>query len=330
VAALAALGAAFLALTAQTGSAPVPLGLTRVPHPGSNPWSPAKAELGRLLFFDPRLSMDGQVSCSSCHRPEHAFADPRTVSTGVRGRRTQRNAPSLVNRAYAKTLGWDGRSASLEAQALACLAQREAMDSDAKEAAARIAAVAGYQAHLKEAFGDAGAAPERLSQALAAFIRTLVSGNSPYDRFMAGEPGALSAEAARGKDLFFGRANCHLCHRGSAYSTDGYACVGVEANNPPDEGRFGVTRNPSEWRVFRIPGLREVTRTAPYFHDGSIATLEEAIEFYDSGGEIAENRDPRLKPLRLSAQDKTDLLAFLKALEGEGWQHARRPEKLPE
>lgn len=318
------------ALSAQTAPGPVPLGLTRPAYPRSNPWSKEKAELGRLLFFDTRLSADGQVSCASCHRPEHAFADPDPVSTGVKGRKTQRNAPSLINTAYAKSLGWDGRSASLEEQVLACLGGKETMGSEPEEAAGRISPAAGYRAQFKEAFGAGEADGERLAQALATFIRTLVSGNSAYDRFMAGERGALSEQAARGKDLFFGRANCHLCHRGATLSGEGYASVGVGTNNPPDEGRYGVTGAESDWRRFRIPGLREISRTAPYFHDGSVATLEEAIEFYDRGGEIAENKDARLKPLRLSAQDKAGLVEFLKALEGEGWRHASRPERLPE
>jgi cytochrome c peroxidase len=314
---------------AQTAPPP-PLGLTRVVHPRSNPWSEAKAELGKLLFFDSRLSADGTVACASCHQPEHAFADTRRFSTGVRGRQTQRNTPSLVNRGYAKILAWDGRSASLEEQATACLAQREMMGAEPEEAAKAIGAIAGYQPRFAAAFKEAEISSERIAQALAVFMRTLVSGNSPYDRFMTGERGSLSDAAARGKDLFFGRANCSLCHRSSTFTTDGFASIGVGTNNPPDEGRHAVTRNQSDWRLFRIPGLREVSRTAPYFHDGSAASLEEVIEIYDRGGEIAENKDSRLKPLHLSAQDKADLVEFLKSLDGEGWQSATKPAKLPE
>ena len=320
-----ALAFAALLLEAQT----VPAGLTRPGWPKHNPYSAAKAELGRTLFFDTRLSASGKFSCATCHQPERAFADAKAVSTGAAGAAEGRNAPSLINVAYARHLFWDGRSDSIE-QATQEMLTLKPMDNRIEELEARLAKVEGYGPLFKDAFGDTMPSIDRITEALATFQRTLLSGNSPYDRYMSGEKTALTEQQAAGKDLFSGKARCTLCHRGPTLSSGEFLNVGAGQANPPDEGRFRITRNAGDWRVFKVPGLREVALTAPYFHDGSAASLEEVIDFYDRGGEIADNKDVRLRPLNLSAVEKKALAEFLKALSGEGWQHAKTaPQSLP-
>jgi len=316
------------ALWAADPSAP-PAGLAAPKWPPGNAFKPAKAELGRLLFFDVRLSADGSVSCASCHRPEHAFADPRPVSVGVGGRKGKRNAPTVLNRAFGSRQFWDGRADSLEAQAAGPLLNPLEMANTEAALVRRLTSIKGYGPLFQQAFGDAEITLARITQAIATFERTLLSGDAPFDRFQAGEQEALSASARRGKDLFFGRARCALCHSGRNFTNEDFANISAGRADDPDEGRFGITFVRSDWRLFKVPTLRDVALTAPYFHDGSAATLEEVIDFYDRGGVVAENKDYRIRPLRLTADEKRDLLEFLRSLTGASWRQARAPEEFP-
>ncbi len=290
-----------------------PRSLPRVAWPRNNPYTQAKAELGRQLFFEPRLSSDAKTSCATCHVPVRAFGSARAIPAKSGGREGTRHASSLINRAYGKSFGWAGQWESLEAAIAAHFIDRGLMGHGPDQALAAISALPAYAAAA-----DALA----LREALATWIRTLVSGDAPYDRFMAGDRNALSPAAARGRELFFGKANCHSCHALPLFGADEFASNGAGIQNPPDEGRASLTRRDSDYRLFRIPGLREIARSAPYFHDGSVATLEEVVAFYDRGGELTDNPDPRLKPLRLSDQEKRDLVEFLQGLNGIGWQAA--------
>lgn len=306
-----------------------PAGLTPPKWPAGNPFSPAKAELGRLLFFDARLSADHSIACASCHRPEHAFADPRPVSVGVGGRKGARNAPTVLNRVFASRQFWDGRADSLEAQAAGPLLNLLEMANTEADLVQRLSAIKGYGPLFQQAFGDPEITLARITQAIATFERTLLSGDSPFDRFQAGDQAALSPPARRGKDLFFGRAQCALCHSGRNFTNEDFVNISAGRSNPPDEGRFGVTFAKADWRLFKVPTLRDIALTAPYFHDGSAATLEEVIDFYDQGGVVAENKDYRIRPLRLSPAEKRDLIEFLRALTGSSWRQVRAPQEFP-
>jgi cytochrome c peroxidase len=309
-----------------------PLGLLPVPWPAENSYSAAKAELGRILFFDRRLSSDGQVACATCHRPELAFTDGRDFPEGVRRLRAgDRSAPSLINRAFGRFQFWDGRVASLEEQALHPFENSREMDLPAARLVARLAEIAGYGVWFARAFGSAEVTTERVAKAIATFERTLLSGNSRYDRYIAGDRTQLSAAELRGLNLFFGRAQCSQCHSGPNFSSEEFVNTGLGVDRPPlDKGRSLVTLRQEDWGAFKVPTLREVTRTGPWMHDGRMKQLENLINFYKHGGVLNAGRDRRMLKIELSDQDRADLIAFLGALEGEGWQHARLPERFPE
>lgn len=271
--------------------------------------------LGRKLFFDGRLSRTGKVSCASCHDPARGFSDGRPVSVGVEGRTGTRNAPGILVAQKSPALFWDGRAASLEAQALGPIANPVEMDADPKAVVRTLAADATYARMFREAFGEAPS-ETRLAQAIAAYERALVPGPSAYDRWNAGDEGALSPAAVRGQALF-ARARCATCHRGTDLTDHRFYNVGIGMDRPaPDPGRAAVTGDPADRGKFKVPSLRDVAESAPYFHDGRAATLEAVVDYYDAGGIANEHLDPRMRPLGLDAEQKADLVAFLRALSG--------------
>lgn len=301
-----------------------PLGLPEPPVPADNALTPAKVELGRRLFFDRRLSSDGTVACASCHRPERAFADDRPLSLGVRGQEGDRNAPSLLNAAYVPKLFWDGRSPDLEDQVRYPLTHPKEMDMKRQEAEAVVRADATYPPAFARAFGDPEVTFERISQALASFQRILVSGDSPFDRFiLLGQEQALSPAARRGWDLFRGKAGCIRCHRydsGHPFFTDfdfHNTGVGWDREELPDLGRYRVTHDKADRGLLRTPSLRTAALAPPYMHDGSFATLAEVVAYYAQGGIPNRYLDERIMPLDLSAGEQGDLVAFLESLSGE-------------
>lgn len=319
-----------LSQAATEPAPPTPASLPRAAYPRLNPYTKAKAELGRALFFDARLSGDGKTACVNCHVPVRAFGSSRAVPPMAAGREGLRHAPSLINRAFGKSFGWAGQYDSLESAIAAHFEARGIMDRTLEQAVAAIGQVAGYAPLVSAAFGAAPLDELNLRRALATWVRTLVSGDGPYDRFMSGTRAAISESAARGKELFFGKANCIACHAPPLFGADAFASNGAGTQNPPDPGRQQVTNNERDYRLFRVPGLRDIARSAPYFHDGSVDSLAEVVAFYDRGGELSDNPDPRLKPLRLSEQEKRDLVEFLESLNGEGWQAAVTPPGLPQ
>jgi cytochrome c peroxidase len=316
-AAVAASATLYACASSGTGglTSPVPLGLeVYAPRPANNAPTRERLELGRRLFFDRMLSSDYTVSCSSCHRPDHLFADDRPVSPGVFGRRGHRNTPSLLNVAYARHLTWDGRSRTLEEQVLKPIQDPVEMDLSLDSLVARLTADGGYRADFLEAFDEA-VSVDGIARALAAYVRTLRSGDAPIDRFRAGEFGALSAQARAGHRLFVGKARCAICHGGVMFADGKFHNTGVAMRSGSDDsGRYGRTGHGSDLRAFRTASLRNVASTAPYMHDGTFATLEQVIDFYDQGGGPDPNRDPDLRPLRLSAEEKQALSAFLRSL----------------
>ncbi len=308
-----------------------PLGLPPVIWPRENPFTPQKAELGRLLYFDPRLSADGTISCASCHSPQFGFTDGKPVSTGIRGQKGDRSAPTVINRAYGGAQFWDGRAPTLEEQAKGPIANPIEMGNTHEGVVATLRVVPGYRKLFQEAFGTEELTIDQVVQAIATFERTIVSGGSPYDRFKAGSPQALTPAARRGRDIFFQKGKCDECHFGFNFTDGAYYNLGVGADKPvPDEGRFRLTGRDLDWGTFKAPTLRDIARTGPYMHDGSLKTLEEVVDFYDKGGIPNKNLDRRIKPLKLTAEEKRDLVEFLKALSGSGWQQVKAPEQFPQ
>jgi cytochrome c peroxidase len=311
----------------------VPLGLDLyMPVPDDNPLTSEKVALGRRLFSDPVLSRDRTRSCASCHNPRRAFTDGRAVAVGVRGQAGTRSAPALVNRGYGRAQFWDGRARTLEQQVAEPITNPRELDLSLDEAVDRLARTGGYPDRFQTAFGRA-VNDEDLARALASYVRSIVSGNSPFDRYVNGEVGALSDRARRGLQLFRGKANCTACHVGPLLTDEEFHNTGV-AWRPPaqqpgsgqagpgqasfqDLGRFLVTGKDSDRGAFKTPTLREIARTAPYMHDGSLATLDDVIEYYERGGNPNVFRDPELRPLALSADDRRALVAFLESLSGK-------------
>ncbi len=297
---------------------PVLLGLDLyMPVPEDNPLTLEKVALGRRLFFDPILSRDYSLACASCHDPRRAFVDGLPIAVGIEDRHGTRNAPVLVNRVYGKAQFLDGRAASLEEQALQPIENPKEFDMTLEEVVTRLKSHSDYAAFFQAAFGREANA-EDLARAVASYVRTILSGDAPIDRYMNGEREALSEQARAGLRLFRGKANCTACHLGPIFSDEQFHNTGVAWREGEllDPGRFAVTGKEEDRGAFKTPTLREVTRTAPYMHDGSLATLNDVIEFYNRGGNPNPHLDPELRPLHLKEEEKEALLAFLKRLSG--------------
>jgi len=328
-----------------------PLGITRPLAeviPADNPLTRAKVELGSQLYFDPRLSRDETVACASCHHPSTGWADAKPVSTGIHGQKERRGAPSIVNRALGAAQSWDGRARSLEEQVLASIASLVQMGFTPEGAAERLNGIDGYRVQFEAVFGGP-ADPDRIAKAIAAFERTILSGNSKLDVYERARPfigyeaaqgdepeflfrmkTALEAEerhrmsesALRGRELFFGKAKCSTCHAGEDLTDELFhdTGIGMDKRNP-DLGRFAVTQDEKDKGAFKTPSLRNVAKTAPYMHDGSLATLRAVVDHYDKGGIKNEWLSGEIAPLRLSEQEKQDLVTLLEeGLTGETTQ----------
>jgi cytochrome c peroxidase len=327
----------FLLAAGNTAKAPKePLGLQPITWPPDNPYSAEKVELGKLLFFDKRLSADGTVSCATCHDPKFAFTDGASVSTGIRGQKGGRSAPTIINRAWSLAQFWDGRAPTLEAQALGPMENPIEMGNTHTAIVEQVRGIAAYRPLFQAAFangGDAGADAitiERVAKAITTFERTVMSGNSPYDRWKAGLKSAMPEAAVRGYHVFL-KAQCDACHEGANFTSNMYVNIGIGTDKPePDTGRYEVTKDASDWGVFKTPTLREVEHTGPYMHDGSLKTLEEVVDYYDKGGTPNKNLDSHVRKQHLTAQQKADLVAFLKSLSGTGWQNITAPASFPQ
>lgn len=290
----------------------------RPSDPKDNPATKSKVKLGKLLFFDKRMSLDGTVSCASCHDPKKGWTDQRPTAIGVRQQLGRRNSPTVLNAAYRETQFWDGRAHSMEEQAKGPLSDPKEMGLTHEQAVARIAAIKGYERYFTAAFGDPKVSLERIVQALGSFQRTILTRNSPYDLHLAGKRRALDENALRGLALFNGKARCASCHTGPDLSDDRFHNVGAGMQRRvQDLGRYEVTKEDKDRGSFRTPILRNLSDTFPYMHDGSLATLEEVIDYFDRGGQDNPWISPELKPLGLTGSEKKDLAAFLLALNGD-------------
>jgi cytochrome c peroxidase len=286
-----------------------------LPAPEDNPMTDAKIELGRRLFVDRRLSADQSLSCSTCHDPARAFSSDRPIAVGVHGRRGRRNAPALINRGYGSAFFWDGRAASLEEQVVAPIEDVNELGLNLDEAVERVGRDSRYADTFRRAFGrDVNRAD--LARALASYVRAIRSGDSPFDRFMDGQRTALRSEARLGLDVFRGKGNCATCHRGPNFTDEEFHNTGVAWNGRAlaDRGRGAITGVDRDLGAFKTPTLREVSRTSPYMHDGSLSRLEDVIAFYDAGGRPNPHLDPEVRPLRLAVAEKQALAAFLRTL----------------
>lgn len=312
---------------------PVPLGLPPLPVPADNPVTEESVALGKRLFFSPALSVDGSISCASCHDPKADFADTRRFSAGVGGKLGNRNAPPVINAAYNALQFWDGRAPTLEAQAPGPMMNPVEMAHSPQALERRCSDDPPLVALFAAAFGPApqGRSPvtlNRIAYALASYERTLLRANSPFDRYYyGGDRTALSASSRRGLDVFRdpAKGNCAACHRiggKDALFTDNLfhnLGAGMNAEGElTDLGRYTVTHREGDQGKFRTPSLRNVALTPPYMHDGSLKTLKEVVDFYVGGGNANPYRDPLIHPLTaLSRQERQDLEAFLESLTGE-------------
>lgn len=311
----------------------IPFGLeeTAVVIPADNPLTKEKVELGRLLFFDKRLSKNNTIACASCHLAQFAFTDGKNVSTGINGLKGGRSAPASLNRVFSKAQFWDGRAATLEEQSVGPFINPvEHGFSNHDEMIAKMKKIAGYRKLFKEVFGT-DITIDGVGKAIASFQRTILSGNSPGDRFDQGQDEkAISPAAQNGLVLFREKARCTKCHSGFNFSDEKFHNLGIGwDDNKVDLGRYMVTGNPEEIGAFKTPTLREIARSAPYMHDGRFKTLEEVVNFYNKGGVKNPHQDNLIIPLELTDEEKHDLVEFLRTLNGEGWQHVKAPTSFP-
>ncbi|MEO1447957.1 MAG: cytochrome c peroxidase [Bacteroidota bacterium] len=281
--------------------------------PPENALTQQRVALGRALFYDPILSRDSTISCASCHLLTEGLADHNPVSVGIHGRKGFRNAPTLLNVAYHPYFFVEGGSPSLELQVLGPVENEDEMGFNGAELDQRVRHHPVYGPWAERAYGRQMGIYV-VVRALAAFERTLISGDSPWDRYMRGDSAAMSPAAQRGWQLFTSdRLQCRGCHSGLNFSDYSFRSNGLYADSP-DAGRHRITLDSADLGTFKVPSLRQVALTWPYMHDGSLPTLAVVIDHYDQGGKGHPNQDPRIQPLGLQPQEKADLLAFLQAL----------------
>ncbi|MBM3185224.1 MAG: cytochrome-c peroxidase [Bacteroidetes bacterium] len=289
--------------------------LISVPAPQDNPTTEEKAELGRKLFFDKRLSRDGTISCATCHNPRKAFTDQLTTSRGINGQTTERNSPSILNSGFLKTAMFDAHLQSLELQVIVPIQEKTEMGHNMKELIPQLRAIPEYQAAAKKSFNrdfDAYV----LTRSISAFERTLVSMNSRYDQFQRGDKQALSKTEQAGLKLFTEKLYCAKCHPAPYFTTFEAENNGLYQDYEPiaDKGRFRIHLDSNDIGKFKVPSLRNIELTFPYMHDGSMKTLEDVIAHYSKGGQKHPKKNKVIEPFQLSVTEQKQLIAFLKSL----------------
>lgn len=304
--------------------------------------TPERIELGRLLFFDPLLSGDNTVACASCHHPSFGFTDNRAVSTGIRGQKGGRSAPTIWNAAWNNEQFWDGRAKTLEDQAKGPIANPIEMDQDPKLLVTELRAIPEYTRRFDEAFrGTGGSAVtlDNIASAIAAFERSVATVNSPFDRYAAGDRSAMNDSAVRGLNLFRSvSTRCFECHEIPTFAMKEYKVLGVPSSGDPtklddDRGRAAISPGASVERAFRVPTLRNVAKTGPYMHNGSLKTLGDVLDFYSQGGGAGRgyplsNVDDKIRKFDMTPDEKADLISFMEALTDESLR-PEIPAKVP-
>lgn len=297
-------------LPAFLGPLPAP------PVPKDNAMSDAKIELGRMLYYDPRLSGNGTISCASCHNPALGWADGLAKGIGINGQKLGRSSPSVLNAAYYETQFWDGRAATLEDQAKGPIQSAAEMGNTADGATKTVAKIPGYAKRFNEVFGGE-VTFDRIAQAIAAFERTVVDLDSPFDRWARGDEKAMTEEQKRGFELFTGKARCATCHSGPNFADKRYHNIGLPDS---DKGRVEVSKDEKEHGAFRTPTVRNAAITGPYMHDGSLKTLREVIDHYEKASN-EKDKHPKMSifmlQFKLDEAEKKDLEAFMHALTGD-------------
>jgi cytochrome c peroxidase len=284
-----------------------------IPFPDSNPYSEAKAKLGKTLFFDPILSGSRTRSCATCHNPGLSWGDGQARAVGEK--QLPQRSPSLLNVAWTPKLGWDGHFRNLEAVAFGPIESPANMNLPEKVLLERLSAIPDYVDAFNAGFGPGEITRRKIELALATFERSIVSGESSFDRWIKGDDNAIGAAAKRGFDLFVGKAHCVSCHSGWEFTDASFHDIGTATNGDIGRGNLFPTSVKLRY-AFKTPTLRDVTRRAPYMHDGSVKTLEAVIDLYDRGGIERPSRSELIAPLGLSKNEKADLIAFLHALNG--------------
>jgi cytochrome c peroxidase len=287
-----------------------------VPVPADNPQTDPKVRLGAQLYFDTRLSADNTISCGTCHDPRTGWANPHATDTGIRGQVGGRNSGTILDAAYMRFQFWDGRAGSLEEQALGPIHNPIEMGETLENVVAKLNSIPGYREQFQRVFGT-DVTTDGIAKAIAAFERSVISGPSPYDRWLRGEKNAMDPAAVRGLKLFNGKAHCTPCHGGPMFSDQEFHNIGVGMDQPkPDLGRFDQTKDPADRGRFKVPTLRNIELTPPYLHTGTEKTLMDVVNYYDRGGIRNPNLDPLMLPLALTPGEKDDLVAFLRSLTG--------------
>jgi cytochrome c peroxidase len=286
-----------------------------VPYPKENPYSSAKQELGRALFFDPILSGARVRSCASCHNPELSWGDGEPRAIGENQTRLPLRSPTLLNVAWVPKLGWDGHFHDLESVALSPITGQTNMNLPEQKLIERLSAIPGYKAAFIAAFGSSDVTAKKIEQSLATFERSIVSAEAPFDRWVAGDEAAISVAAKRGFALFNGKANCAVCHSGWAFSDAAFHDIGVAKDDDLGRGLLFPSSVKLQ-HAFKTPTLRDVARRGPYMHDGSVSSLRAVIDLYDRGGIDRPSRDNEIHRLNLRSREKDDLIAFLNTLSG--------------
>jgi cytochrome c peroxidase len=287
----------------------------QVPEPADNRYTAAKVELGKMLFFDPRLSGSGNISCGTCHNPSLGWQDGLAKGVGAKGGQLGRRTPTILNSAWSEPLFWDGRAATLEAQAKGPLASAAEMNMPHAEVVAEISSIPGYVKAFSTAYPGEAITIDAVAKAIAAYERTVVSAPAPFDRWVAGDDKAVSESVKRGFVVFNGKAQCASCHSGWRLTDDGFHDIGLP---DADLGRGKLMPSLTILQhAFKTPTLRNIAERAPYMHDGSLPTLEAVIDHYDHGFVARPSLSSQIKPLTLSQQEREDMLAFLRALSSE-------------
>ncbi|WDE01286.1 cytochrome-c peroxidase [Thalassomonas actiniarum] len=285
--------------------------LEDIEYPDDEPPTAEEIELGKVLFFDPRLSLNEKQSCATCHNPEMGFGDGMATGLGTMGEVLGRNTPHIYNLAWSSIFFWDGRAKTLEEQALGPISAPGEMNMPLPQLIKRLKKVPGYQKLFKAAYGDSGINKTTIARAISAFERSIITRNSSFDRYIQGDKNAMDPAAIRGLALFEGKARCTKCHDGVNFTDDSFHNIGVNNN---DAGREKISKAQGMKGAFKTPGLRNVWLTSPYMHDGSEPSLEAVIRFYNKGSEGIAGVSKLIKPLNLSEDEISDLLAFLAAL----------------
>ena len=282
-----------------------------IPFPEDNPYSDAKSDLGKMLFFDPRLSVSNLISCATCHNPSFAWEDAQPLGSGDKMGQLGRHTPTILNLAWGEVFFWDGRADSLEEQALGPIAAAAEMAQPLDELVGELEAIAGYRQAFEAAFPGEGITEDSIAMAIATFERTIVSNLSAFDRWVRGDAQAISESAQRGFMVFNTKARCSNCHSGWNFTDDSFHDIGLSSE---DLGRSEILGGDVLKHAFKTPGLRNIIERAPYMHDGSLQTLAEVIDHYDNGFVTRDSLSDEMKQLGLSSDEKIDLIAFLKTL----------------